>query len=347
MQESPSAAAAPPIATWQRELREAITTIDDLATALELPLEKLLSGHVAAEDFALRVPRGFVSRMRKRDLDDPLLRQVLPIADEMVPVPGFGPDPLGEVAAMEQAGLLRKYHGRALLITTGACAVNCRYCFRRNFPYAEASLTPRVMDAALQTLAADTSITEVILSGGDPLNLSDRRLAELFAAFEDMAHIRRIRIHSRLPVVLPSRIDDGFLGVLRQSSREVVMVLHANHPQELDASVAAAAVRLSDACKLLLNQSVLLRGVNDDAEVLATLSERLFAIGVLPYYLHLLDPVRGAAHFLVTEERARELMGSVAAALPGYLVPRLARERPGAPAKEVIAPILHNRRHPT
>lgn len=332
---------------WQHELAHAITTLDELAAALELPAASLGKGAAAAADFALRVPRSFVARMRKGDPHDPLLLQVLPLARELLPVRGYGSDPLDEVAGLQQPGLLQKYRGRALLVTTGACAVNCRYCFRRDFPYASASLTPRALDGVLQALADDTSIEELILSGGDPLSLADRRLAGLIRAVEDMHHVRRIRIHTRLPIVLPSRVDAGLLGVLAQTTRQLVVVLHANHPQELDAEVAGAAARLRGACSLLLNQSVLLRGVNDEPATLVALSQRLFDIGVLPYYLHLLDPVRGAAHFHVGERRARRIMGEVAAALPGYLVPRLARERPGAPAKEVLAPMLHKPAHAT
>ncbi|MCC7330076.1 MAG: EF-P beta-lysylation protein EpmB [Gammaproteobacteria bacterium] len=332
---------------WQRELAHAITTLEELALALDLPVASLAGGAAAAGQFALRVPRGFVARMRRGDPRDPLLLQVLPQARELEAVPGFGPDPLAELSGMCQPGLLQKYRGRALLVTTGACAVNCRYCFRREFPYAQASLTPQATDAALQAVATDTGIGEVILSGGDPLSLGDRRLATLLAAIGRIPHIRRIRIHTRVPVVLPERVDGGLLGVLAQAPRPLVVVLHANHAQELDAAVAQAAAGLRGVCATVLNQSVLLRGVNDSAPALIALSERLFAAGVLPYYLHLLDPVRGAAHFRVGERRARRIMGAVAAALPGYLVPRLARERPGMPAKEVLAPALHNREEVT
>lgn len=332
---------------WQRELAHAITSPGELATALGLPAASLDGAADASTRFALRVPRGFVARMRPGDPRDPLLLQVLPLAQELAPVAGYGADPLQELGQMQPPGLLQKYRGRALLVASGACAINCRYCFRREFPYAEASVTPGTLAPVLQALAADAGIEEVILSGGDPLALSDQRLATLLGAIGRMPQVKRIRIHTRLPVVLPERVDAGLLGALGQASQPLVVVLHANHANELDASVARAAADLAGAGATLLNQSVLLRGINDEAGTLAALSQRLFELGVLPYYLHLLDPVRGAAHFRVGERRARRILGAVAALLPGYLVPRLARERPGAPAKEILAPTLHNRRQVT
>ncbi len=329
--------------TWQRELAQAITTPGELAAALGLSPDRLAGNTEAADLFALRVPRGFVARMRQGDPHDPLLLQVLPLARELDAVPGFGADPLAELGQMRQPGLLQKYRGRTLLVASGACAVNCRYCFRREFPYGEASLTSRAIDAVLQAVADDTSIEEVILSGGDPLTLSDQRLDTLLTAIGQMSQVRRIRIHTRLPVVLPERVDAGLLAVLGRVPRPLVVVLHANHANELDANVARAAADLAQASAALLNQSVLLRRVNDNAAALIALSQRLFDIGILPYYIHLLDAVRGAAHFRVGERRARRILGEVAAALPGYLVPRLARERPGAPAKEILAPTLHKR----
>lgn len=333
--------------TWQRELARAITTPAELAEALGLPAASLADSAGASRAFALRVPRGFVARMRPGDPRDPLLLQVLPQAQELANAPGFSADPLAELGQMQPPGLLRKYRGRALLVASGACAVNCRYCFRREFPYAEASVTPRALAAVLDAMAADAGIEEVILSGGDPLSLSDQRIGSLLAAIGRMPQVRRIRIHTRLPVVLPERVDAGLLGVLSQAPRPLVVVLHANHANELDDSVAQAAAKLAGVSAALLNQSVLLRGVNDDATLLAALSRRLFDLRILPYYLHLLDPVRGAAHFRVGERRARRILGEAAAMLPGYLVPRLARERPGAPAKELLAPALHNRQQVT
>jgi EF-P beta-lysylation protein EpmB len=256
-------------------------------------------------------------------------------------VRGFVADPLDELGQLRHPGLLQKYRGRALLLASGACAVNCRYCFRREFPYAEAGAGVRDLEAFLREIAADTSTTEVILSGGDPLTLSDARLGALLTGIGRIAHVRRIRIHSRVPIVLPERVDSGLIATLSQAKQPVVMVVHANHANEIDSSVATAMHRLLPVTTALLNQSVLLRGVNDDVDRLCALSERLFDSGVLPYYLHLLDPVRGAAHFRVGERRARVLVAEAAARLPGYLVPRLVRERPGLPAKQVLTPARH------
>jgi EF-P beta-lysylation protein EpmB len=284
------------------------------------------------------VPRSYVARMGRANPHDPLLRQVLPIEAELEDAADYTADPLGEKAALRAPGLLQKYHGRALLITTSACAVHCRYCFRREFPYAEQTTESPRWSEALEEIAGDASIEEVILSGGDPLSLSDARLTSLTDALQRIPHVRRLRVHTRQPVVLPSRVDAGLTQWLAQLRLPVVFVLHANHPNEINDEVRVACAQLRDSGVTLLNQTVLLRGVNDDAEVLAELSRRLFETGVLPYYLHVLDRVRGAAHFDVPEERARLIAGQLAAQLPGYLVPRLAREIYGAPAKVTLSP---------
>jgi EF-P beta-lysylation protein EpmB len=284
----------------------------------------------------VRVPRGFIARMRHGDPADPLLLQVLPQAAELGDVPGFGRDAVGDLAARAAHGVLHKYDGRALLIATGSCAVNCRYCFRRHFPYAEETAAGNRWSSALDHLRNDHSISELILSGGDPLSLSTPKLAELTAALLDLPHIRRLRIHTRLPVVLPERVDGELVDWLAGLRLQRVVVVHANHPREIDASVVAACKALHHAGATLLNQSVLLRGINDDVGVLADLSERLFAAGVLPYYLHQLDRVAGAAHFEVTDGAALDLMEVLRQRLPGYLVPRLVRETAGAPYKEPV-----------
>ena len=319
--------------TWQQELAEAITSLEELAAVLGLSPGELGGTEAAGRHFRLQVPRGFVARMRRGDPGDPLLRQVLPVAAELADEAEYTADPVGEGAAQRTPVLLQKYRGRALLITTQACAVHCRYCFRREFPYSrQGSDAPRWSEA-LAEIAADPSLEEIILSGGDPLSLSNARLENLTRALAAIAHVRRIRVHTRQPVVLPSRVDEGLLHWLRTSTLPVVLVLHVNHANELDADLAAACAKLRGTGVTLLNQSVLLAGVNDDVRVLAELSVRLFEAGVLPYYLHALDRVRGAAHFAVPDERARALAGQLAARLPGYLVPRLVREMPGAPAK--------------
>jgi len=321
---------------WRAELARAVADPAELIRLLELDPTLLSQARAAARAFPLRVPRGFVARMKRGDVADPLLRQVLPIGAELEVHAGYSADPTGDLAVQSAPGLLTKYQGRALLVATGACAVHCRYCFRRHFPYADSNPRADGWRGALDAIAADPEIDEVILSGGDPLSLSDARLAELAAALAALPQLKRLRIHTRHPVVLPERVDDALLGWLAPLKLQKVVVLHANHAQELDAAVASACARLRDAGATLLNQSVLLRGVNDDAAVLAVLSERLFAIGVLPYYLHQLDRVQGAAHFEVTDHAALALHDELTARLPGYLVPRLVREQAGAESKTVL-----------
>jgi EF-P beta-lysylation protein EpmB len=303
---------------------------------LGLGPEWLPGAQEAARDFPLRVPRGFVARMRRSDPADPLLRQVLPLAEECQTMEGYGLDPVGDLAAHRAPGVLHKYEGRVLLTATGACAIHCRYCFRRHFPYAEANASTENWRAALDYVTTQPDVREVILSGGDPLTLSDRRLAEFVRAIETIPHVERLRLHTRLPVVLPERVTPELCAWLSGTRLKTVVVLHANHAQELDATVHAACKRLMDSGAALLNQSVLLRGVNDSVEALTQLSEALFAAGALPYYLHLLDRVQGAAHFDVSEELALRLMAGLNARLPGYLVPRLVREIPGGTSKQLI-----------
>jgi EF-P beta-lysylation protein EpmB len=319
-------------------MASAITSPLELVTELGLDPGLVSAATAAGGSFRLRVPRSYVARIRHGDPNDPLLRQVLPVEAELADAADYTADPLGERAALRAPGLLQKYHGRALLITTSACAVHCRYCFRREFPYAEQTTESSRWSEALDEIARDTSIEEVILSGGDPLSLSDSRLASLTDAIQRIPHVRRLRVHTRQPVVLPSRVDEGLTQWLTQLRLPVVFVLHVNHPNEIDADVRAACALLHDSGVTLLNQTVLLQGVNDDASVLADLSRKLFEAGVLPYYLHVLDRVRGAAHFDVPEERARAIAGQLAAQMPGYLVPRLAREIYGAPAKVTLSP---------
>jgi EF-P beta-lysylation protein EpmB len=320
-------------AGWQAELADAVRDFHELCRLLDLDPASADAAREGAAAFSLLVPRAFVARMRKGDSRDPLLLQVLPTGDELRAVEGFSADPLEETTALAAPGLVKKYAGRALLLATGACAVHCRYCFRREFPYADSGATRAGVEAGVGAIAADASIHEVILSGGDPLLLDDDRLGRLVKEIEAIPHVRRLRIHSRLPIVLPSRVTDGLAAILAATRLATVVVIHANHAAELDASVAAAVSRLAGARAMLLNQAVLLAGVNDSVDVLARLSERLVEIGVVPYYLHLLDRVQGTAHFDVPEEKARQLHEGLRARLPGYAVPRLAREVPGEPAK--------------
>ena len=324
------------VPAWQTALAQVVTQPGELLRLVGLGEEWRAAAEAAAQTFPLRVPRGFVARMRRGDPADPLLRQVLPLAAELQPATGFGPDPVGDHAAQQAPGVLHKYTGRVLLTATGACAVHCRYCFRRHFPYEQANASADGWRAALEAIAADPSITEVILSGGDPLTLSDRRLTEFVQQAASIAHVTRLRVHSRLPVVLPERITAALCELLTSTRLRTVMVVHANHAQEIDASVQTACERLTAYGIPLLNQSVLLRGVNDSVEALADLSAALFAGGVLPYYLHQLDRVQGAAHFEVPDAVARQLHAALHARLPGYLVPRLVREIPGAAGKTAL-----------
>ena len=318
---------------WQQELARAVRDPAELVRLLGLPPALLEPARQASRHFPLRVPHGYIARMERGNPEDPLLRQVLPLAAELNAAPGFVADPVGDLGASKGAGILHKYHGRVLLIATGACAVNCRYCFRRHFPYTQANASAEQWQPALRYIARRPEIEEVILSGGDPLTLTDRRLAQLAARLADIPHIRRLRVHSRLPVVLPARITDEMLGWFTGGRLQPVMVLHANHANELDETVANAIKYLRAAGVTILNQTVLLRGVNDEATTLTALNRRLFDSGVLPYYLHLLDRVAGASHFAIPQSRARELHRQLVARLPGYLVPRLVQEIEGAPGK--------------
>jgi EF-P beta-lysylation protein EpmB len=306
-------------------------------------LDLLDLGHLAGQllpnaetGFAVRVPRGFAARMRRGDPEDPLLLQVLPRTQELDDSPGYTADAVGDLNTRVGAGILHKYASRALLIATGSCAVHCRYCFRRHFPYAQETAAAAGWRQAVEHIRADASIEEVILSGGDPLSLATPKLAELTDALRAITHVRRLRIHTRLPIVLPERVDEELGQWLRGLPWPVAVVLHANHANEIDTPVASACARLREAGANLLNQSVLLRGVNDNVRNLADLSTRLFDTGVLPYYLHQLDHVAGAAHFAVDDERARALVDGLRERLSGYLVPRLVREIAGESCKTPV-----------
>ncbi|MDO5506014.1 MAG: EF-P beta-lysylation protein EpmB [Pseudoxanthomonas suwonensis] len=325
-----------PSADWKRLWRDAVTDPAELLALLQLPVAGTSLASDGLRRFPLRVPRGFVSRMRAGDRNDPLLRQVLPLDDEDRSVPGFSLDAVGDGAARAGTGLIRKYQGRALLVATGSCAINCRYCFRRHFPYAEETAARDGWAGAVAAIAADPAIHEVILSGGDPLSLATHKLQALTDTLRSIPHLRRLRIHSRLPVVLPERVDGELLGWLHDLPWPVTFVIHANHANEFDASVDGAIAALRAAGCTMLNQAVLLRGVNDSVAALAALSERGFAAGVLPYYLHQLDRVAGTAHFEVDDARARKLHRALAERLSGYLVPRLVREIPGDPGKRPL-----------
>ena len=315
-----------------------------LAAAVRDPLELLdqlgLTQHPALDtdfdpSFPLRAPAPWIARMQYGNPNDPLLLQTLPLRSELDPVVGFSADPVGDLDAARGHGLLQKYHGRALLLTTAACAIHCRYCFRRAFPYQDYSLSPQTLNDLHAELYADPSLHELILSGGDPLALSTSRLHKLIEALHGVPHLQTLRMHTRLPVVLPQRIDAELMQLLEQASRRwrVVMVLHVNHAQEIDQIFADAVHTLRQLPITLLNQTVLLRGINDKPESLIELSHSLHRQHVLPYYLHQLDQVTGAAHFAVPDTEAQALHREMRSQLPGYLVPRLVREVPGASNK--------------
>jgi L-lysine 2,3-aminomutase len=332
----PQPAQLPPLepeARWQRGLREAIRTLADLADAVGLPIEALGGAEGASRDFRLLVPRPFVARMRPGDPNDPLLKQVLPVGDELVESPAYVRDPVGDLSAELSPGALQKYAGRVLLVASGACAVHCRYCFRRHFPYADTPKGVAAWEPAFAAIAADPTVDEVILSGGDPLSLVDPTLAALVERLERVPHLRRLRVHTRLPIVLPDRVTESLVATLVSSRLTPVVVVHSNHAQELDDSVRGALAKFAAAGVVLLNQSVLLRGVNDSVEALAELSLRLIDCRVTPYYLHRLDRVAGAQHFATTEGVGEALVAALRERLPGYAVPRYVAEEQGAPSK--------------
>ncbi|MFI3199771.1 MAG: EF-P beta-lysylation protein EpmB [Methylococcaceae bacterium] len=321
---------------WQQQLAEAFNNIEALCHYLHLSLNDLPVSVAAAKSFPLRVPLSFAASMQKGNPDDPLLRQVLPVKDELLAYPGFSNDPVGDLPSVTQTGVLHKYHGRVLFINTGSCAINCRYCFRRNFPYADLQLGKQDENAGIRYIQENPDITEVILSGGDPLLLSDARMAKLFVQLSAIKHLKRIRIHSRLPIVLPARITEDLINTLTQCGKQVVIVVHCNHANEINSRVITAFKLLRNKGITLFNQSVLLKGVNDNVAVLCELSEQLFSHGIIPYYLHLLDKATGTGHFDVSETVATDLIKQVQATLPGYLVPKLVKELPGALSKQAI-----------
>ena len=332
-----AAPAAPCYADWQAALADAVRDPAELCRLLRLPPSVAAAAEVAAGDFPLLVPRTFLARIRPGDPEDPLLVQILPRADELAEQPGYRTDPLGEAAATVSPGLLWKYRGRSLMVTTGACAVHCRFCFRRHFPYHASPRTLADWQPTLRRIAAEGSIHEVILSGGDPLALPDQQLGQLARRLAEIPHLKRLRLHTRLPVVIPQRVTDELVGQLRGTRLSAIVVVHVNHPAEIDDATAAALGRLVEAGIPVLNQSVLLRGVNEQVDVLAELCERLADVRVMPYYLHQLDRVAGAAHFEVPEATGIKLIAQLRARLPGYAVPRYVRERPGGTDKEVLA----------
>ncbi len=321
---------------WQQSLAQSITDPAELLNRLNLPISLLPAARKAAQLFGLKVPQPYLARIHKGDIDDPLLHQVLPIGHELTQIEGFSSDPVGDHAAMQTPGLLHKYHGRALILATGACGIHCRYCFRRHFNYADANPAKHQWQQTLSAIRADDSIQEVILSGGDPLSLSDKRLSELVKEIEKITYIKRLRIHTRLPIVLPERVTSSLCKLLSTTRLNTVIVFHINHAQEIDKSVTLICQQLQQTGSQLLNQAVLLAGVNDSITSLCELSEKLSECGILPYYLHQLDRVSGAAHFEVSDQHAKQLLDQLNARLPGYLVPKLVREIAGESSKSAL-----------
>jgi len=324
----------PPIREdWLQQLADVVTDPTELLRLLSLEQHAdLAAGNDARKLFALRVPRAFIQRMTPGNAHDPLLLQVLTSRQEFVDAPGYSTDPLDEQSSVVP-GLLHKYRNRALLLVKGGCAVNCRYCFRRHFPYQDNQGNKRNWQAAIDYIAEHPELDEIIFSGGDPLMAKDHELAWLVGALEKIPHLKRLRIHSRLPVVIPARITEGLCQILAETRLQVLMVSHINHAQEIDDELRYGMQMLKRAGVTLLNQSVLLRSINDDAQALANLSNALFDAGILPYYLHVLDKVQGAAHFFVSDDEARALVRQLLTMVSGYMVPKLAREIGGEPSK--------------
>ena len=321
--------------SWQKDLQQVITDPQKLLSLLEIDTNEYLQHFKAKQLFPVRVPLPFIKRMKKKDINDPLLKQVMPLKSEFVVTEGFTTDPLQEHDSVAE-GLLHKYKNRVLMIVKAGCAINCRYCFRRHFPYQENSPNKQRWQQALNYIADHNEISEVIFSGGDPLMANDDYLAWLVGKVEAISHVKRLRIHTRLPVVIPNRITDKLVSILADSRLKATMVFHINHSNEINEEFVNALEPLKIARIPLFNQSVLLNGINDDADTLIKLSETMFDAGIIPYYLHLFDPVQGAAHFDVKEEKAINIVNDMLKALPGFLMPKLVREIAGQTNKTPI-----------
>ena len=320
--------------SWQRQLASAVR--DPAALLARVGLSDAAASKTADLEFPLLVPESFIARMEMGNRRDPLLLQVLPTETESLKLPGFINDPVGDADAKTESGLLQKYNGRVLLITTGACAVHCRYCFRRNYPYHDDPRTMHDWQPAFDSIRNDDSIHEVILSGGDPLMLTDQRLEQILSQLDEISHVQRIRFHSRLPIVLPARVTSLLVDMISKLRSQVIMVVHANHGNEIVGDCEDGLQRLVRAGVPVLNQAVLLKNVNDSVDAMFALCQRLVNIGVMPYYLHQLDRVIGAAHFEVDEAVGKQIVDALSGMLPGYAVPRFVREVPGADGKTLI-----------
>jgi len=326
------------INSWQKSLKNAFRDPVKLLNFLNIPTKLIDNSKLDSITFPMLVTRSFARRMTMGDKNDPLLLQVLPQITELEIDPNYTVDPVGDLQSMVIPGLLHKYHGRVLLTLTGACAIHCRYCFRRHFPYSNATITSSTLNQIIDYINKDDSINEVILSGGDPLSLSDRRLQDIIHQLETIKHLKTLRIHSRLPIVLPERITEELLRNLALSRFKIVFVIHCNHPNEINQEVEQQLNKLSNSGIFLLNQSVLLRNINDNIATLVNLSNKLFELNVIPYYLHLLDKVSGARHFDINSSQVNLFYRELQNNLPGYLVPKLVQEIPGEPSKTLYIP---------
>jgi L-lysine 2,3-aminomutase len=318
------------IADWTLSLKNSITSLPELFQYLAIDTPPQHSNEGAADTFSMRVSREYANRIDASNPNDPLLLQILPQTQELSATPGYQHDPVGDNSANPVPGLLHKYHGRVLLIASGGCAIHCRYCFRRHFDYAGNLPGSHGWQGAMDYITHDSSIEEVILSGGDPLTLKDKALINLINKIEAIPHVMRLRIHSRLPIIIPARMTQTLLSALKQSRLQIILVIHCNHANEIDNAVTNTLKKCSTAGVTLFNQTVLLKGINDRSECLISLNKKLFNSGVIPYYLHILDKVVGAAHFYVNEPTAKNIMQQLRQQLPGYLVPTLVREDAGA-----------------
>ncbi|WP_068547012.1 EF-P beta-lysylation protein EpmB [Thalassotalea crassostreae] len=321
--------------SWQKDLANIVTDPEQLLKMLNIEPKQYQSHFAARQLFPVRVPIPFIEKMRKGDFNDPLLAQVMPLNKEYIAVDGFVSDPLEEHDTVAE-GLLHKYKHRVLMIVKAGCAVNCRYCFRRHFPYQDNSPNKQRWQQAIDYINDHSEINEVIFSGGDPLMAKDNHLAWLIEQLDAIAHIKRVRIHTRLPVVIPNRITEQLVSILTQTRLKPVLVLHINHANEVDETLKLALKPLHDKNIPLLNQSVLLRGINDSSAVLCDLSEALFDAGIMPYYLHLLDKVSGASHFDISNQQAVAIAKEMMAVLPGFLMPKLVQEIAGEANKTSI-----------
>jgi len=326
---------ANPIAPWKKILRTNFTDVDKLATFLEMD-EVIKLELLNKPKFSLNLPLRLASKIKKNDLNDPIFKQFVPLNEELKITNGFLKDPVGDINCKSSAKLLHKYEGRVLLVTTSACAMHCRYCFRQNFDYE--TMTGFLFTEELKLIAEDDTIQEVLLSGGDPLSLSNEVLKNLIFNLSNIPHVKRLRFHSRFPIGIPERIDEEFIEIIQNSNCQIYFVLHVNHPNELDEAIYSAVKKLQKAHAIVLNQSVLLFGVNDDVDTLVNLSNCLIDNGILPYYLHQLDRVQGAAHFEVSEEKGLHLIAMMSKKLPGYAVPKYVREIEGQASKTPIQP---------